>query len=174
MRIILVIFLSFSMNTFSQQSGKSKIFFHKTSKEVNDKTKGILSNAVLNEGADIRYDKTFICGPQLWNFITKSNIANKITGIRVNFNIPKGTGYVTSQGRAIQKREEFTLIWNLLFKGASMDNFKIRIPNEKELAYYWSIIPYEIEEPIFVVEYSGLNILVDFVGTSLLHMGLFE
>jgi len=39
----------------------------------------------------------------------------------------------------------------------------IRRPIDKELRIYWAMIPYYIEEPIFIVESKGATILVDFV-----------
>ena len=44
--------------------------------------------------------------------------------------------------------------------------FSVRKPTEAELQYYYSLIPYELSDPILVVEGGGHAFLCDFEGGS--------
>ncbi len=151
-----------------------EIVYHKASKKTNEEVKQILSTAIKNHGENLTYNQTFICGPNLWEYLIVNKINTKVSGINVNFNVPIKNGYKTMKGRAIQKRTDFNIIWNFLFEKKGLYTFTIRKPNTSELIYYWKIIPYDIEEPIFIVEINNIKILTDFSNKNLLHLDLIK
>ncbi len=56
-------------------------------------------------------------------------------------------------------------VWMEFRKEVKGQNYIIRKLNEKELKYYWSIISFDIDEPLFILETKDhkyiLNILKD-------------
>jgi len=166
--IFLIISFTFITNTIKGQELKTPkgIIYHKTSTEINEKVKQVLVHAINNSGKNLEYDKTFICGPNLWEHLIQNKVNHKISGININFNIPDKGGYKIMHGRAIQKIIDFYTIWNFIIKTPKNNNYIIRKPNKNELTYYWSVIPYEIEEPIYIIEVNKLKIIIDFNSDS--------
>jgi hypothetical protein len=69
------------------------------------------------------------------------------------------------QGKLFQNKAEIREFWKALCKTVGRDEkFRIRRPTKLELELYWAMIPYDIEEPIFVVESDRHSFLIDFAG----------
>lgn len=112
---------------------------------------------------------SLICGPDLWMEIKGDPKLSKITEGVALFRVPRfdEKGKIirtdTFEGKLFQSEEEVLSFWNVLKSKYHFDRITIRKPNYKELQIYWSMISYDIEEPIFVVETKTACILVDFV-----------
>jgi hypothetical protein len=46
------------------------------------------------------------------------------------------------------------------------DNYQIKILNQAELKYFWNIIFYNIEEPLFIIESPKIKFICDFLGND--------
>ena len=57
------------------------------------------------------------------------------------------------EGRGLRTQEQRDLFWKLLIdKFPQLKNGRVRIAKPNEIQYYWSTIPFDIEEPFFAIE----------------------
>jgi hypothetical protein len=104
-----------------------------------------------------------ICGPGLWQHIRDDGDIKKIVKGNVNFNIPNANGTQNLKGKLFQTKEEVAVYWKAFVKAYGTDNSTIRRPTSEELRIYWAMIPYDITEPLFVVESNSAAILVQLI-----------
>jgi hypothetical protein len=62
--------------------------------------------------------------------------------------------------KLIQRKSDFVMIWNQLINDISTETVNIRKLSTKEIRYYWSVIFYDIEEPVFALENRNHKILI--------------
>lgn len=72
-----------------------------------------------------------------------------------------------------QTLEESKIIWDEFRNEVSQD-YIIRKANEKELIYYWSVISFDIDEPLLIVETKNHNYILNFLKGNLKLMWLDE
>ena len=78
--------------------------------------------------------------------------------------IPQADGSIQElEGALIQEQPEVTAFCVALRDLVkSTDAYVVRHPSAKELQHYWSMIPYDITEPIFVAANKGSTLLLHF------------
>jgi len=115
----------------------------------------ISDDKVLSYCSDV-----IVCGPRLWPNILK--IDPHAGGQHVTFMIPHPDGQAQRlEGRRLRSnKDRFSFILTLQAM-ASLAPSKIRPLKRTEIAYYWAIIPYDIQEPIVAIENKQLTLLVD-------------
>lgn len=126
------------------------------------------------------FDGVVFIGPRLWNRYKDREAFSKIKGGNVQFNVPI-TDSVTQKesvkilnGKLVQNNDDFKILWNQIIADAGSTAPVIRKVKEKELSYYWAIINFDIEEPVYVAETSGYNLLVQFIGGKMIAYWLEE
>jgi hypothetical protein len=144
------------------------------STEVNDRAKKRLaeffSTPMKLEIPDDAFAAMAICGPLLWSRIKGLAEMKALTKGEVVVHMPiyEGGNVVRQQqmqGKLFQNKAEIREFWKALCKTVGRDEkFRIRRPTKLELELYWAMIPYDIEEPIFVVESDRHSFLIDFAG----------
>jgi hypothetical protein len=102
---------------------------------------------------------TFTCGPMLWKDL-------KPTADKILLESKEVIGFVETPAptkvdlRAMITPEQRVSFWNALLKSyPEIKSAKVRKANEKEILYYWATIPFDIEEPFFVID-AGANVFV--------------
>jgi hypothetical protein len=74
----------------------------------------------------------------------------------------------TLHGQAFQTTGEVARFWHAFERYYNFDSPRtVRKLNARELEVYWAMIPYDIEEPIFIVESAQHKILLNFVEPDL-------
>jgi hypothetical protein len=166
-QIIIILPLFSSYYSCAQQIDiPSGIVYKPTSSESNNEAIKILKKEFTQPSYSL-YDKLVYCGPILWSTLKYTPELAAIPGGNITINIPKydqnGKEISTTpfDGKLIQNKEDFKKIWDELIKSFKNGDFTIRKLKKEELLYYWSVIPYDIEEPIFVIENSKFRIIVD-------------
>ena len=156
----------YAFSVYSQALDIPKgVVYHKASKVINEQAKKRLEVAFENVNSSDIFETTVMIGPNMWAKFQKSQYAFKNDeGIDLNFKIPFGKEIVTRKGRIIMKQPDFFKLWNYI--STNLKNYKIRTPSKTEIEYYWFIIAYDIEEPIYVVESSKMKILFNFNPTN--------
>lgn len=158
----LLLILLLTEFTFSQKMEIPKgAIYHHASEQVNNKSKEIISNTLNTKNSLLIFTTPVMCGPNLWNELLQKKVIDSTTGIELNFNIPVNNTLIKKSGRVIKQPEDFSPIWQYLSSLYSGKNFIVRKLNSSEIAYYWSIISYEIEEPLFIVEYNKQRLLIN-------------
>lgn len=150
--------------------------YKKATEEVNERAKQKLLKVFTADAADAEVlrlfeNKTLICGPGLWQKI-KTDPALAATGEgKVTFRVPvlddarKPTGKSYElKGQLFQSDVEVLAFWKAFSKYAEFTDLKVRKLTSRELEIYWTMISFDITEPVFVVEGKKHQILVQFTS----------
>lgn len=119
-----------------------------------------------------------ICGPFLWSRVKGKPAMRLVEGETIGFTLPQGLGegYPVSSlvdGMIISGRGGIEIFLGVLFDALVMKKMStIRKLSASEIKMYWTIVPYIIREPVFIVENGGARLLVDF--TQDLEVGFIE
>ncbi|WP_460556697.1 hypothetical protein [Ferruginibacter profundus] len=114
------------------------------------------------------FDGIVFMGPRLWKRYKENPSIAKIKAGNVQFRVPftdtitKKQSLEVVNGKLIQDKEDFKTLWKQVITDVGNTTPLIRKVKEKELSYYWAIINFDIEEPVFVVETINFNLLVQF------------
>lgn len=151
--------------------------YKKAKPEVNAKFSAMLTDLMAGRIADSKlldcYDNPVICGPGLWPTIKKIN-GKELTGNLAQFMVPTGSGEKMQvlEGRFFKTnadRLDFAITIGAIAKLAPM---KIRPLTKSEIAYYWAIIPYDIEEPLMAAESKKLTLIFNAAGGKILFVDM--
>jgi hypothetical protein len=96
-------------------------------------------------------------GPVLWSRYKKMPQMGAITGgdMTIKFNQQDLSAKVT------QTDEGFRIIWDQVRKEVVIDQLRLRKATRRELAYYWSVISFDIEEPLIIAESGSHRFLMN-------------
>jgi hypothetical protein len=109
-----------------------------------------------------------ICGAGLWQNIKDDDEMKKVVGGRAELHVLTDKGMQPAEGKLFQNKEDLAAFWRAFRRKYSFDpQATIRRPTANELDIYWSMIPYDITEPIFVIERKEARILAHFTETEL-------
>ena len=123
------------------------------SKIVNSAAQTLLLEALSKSAyADTKLPNSVTCGPTLWN-----DLKSKASAVLVSANTVDGflsvpepihvemRGFITAE----QRQEFWRALWVAFpdLKGAT-----VRQPSSTEISYYWATIPFDIQEPLFVID----------------------
>ncbi len=114
-----------------------------------------------------------IIGPRLWQRIREIPELAKIPKGEVTFKIPikikDAPGTVREQnlqGKLIQSEADSRTLYSALSSFAAGKEIRLRKLRAEELSYYWSIISWDIEEPLFALETPAVTLLLQYVSKS--------
>jgi hypothetical protein len=143
------------------------VVYKKAGSEVNrnalDKLSGFFLATDRTATTDTLFSDTLICGPGLWQTIKDDDEMKRITTGVTQIKVPTHGGVQTLEGKTFQGKEEVESFQRALLRHYTFGSpTVIRRPTARELSTYWAMIPYDIEEPIFIVESKEATILVDF------------
>ncbi len=80
----------------------------------------------------------------------------------ITFKVPQSNGStIDMTGKLIQTYEDFKILWTQIVSDLKEENFVIRKIKETELKYFWSIIFYDIDEPLFVIDNQKIRLIID-------------
>jgi hypothetical protein len=117
-------------------------------------------------------NKVLICGPALWLEIKDDKSMSKIEKGNVTFQMPvindkeEIVRMEKASGKLFQSPDEVWSFWAAFVKRTDFADLEIRKLNPLELRIYWSMIPYDITEPLFVLESKKHKILTVFTSTN--------
>jgi hypothetical protein len=159
-------FLSLLAFTYSQTVSIPKgIKYKVTSNTNNDKAKLLLKNVITKNLSDSIFDNVCYIGPILWVRYKEIDSINAIRGGYIQFNVPvynkisKNKVTQKMDGKLIQAKPDFKKVWNQVCIDLK-DTITFRKLTASELSYYWAIIFYDIEEPVFITESKSNKILL--------------
>lgn len=128
---------------------------------LNDKAKKLIHDNLSNNPDYSILKENFILGPQLWKRFKNIEKLQKIKG-----NVAFQVDDVQLSGKMSQSLKDSKLIWDEFRKEIKGD-YKIRKANEQELKYYWSVISFDIDEPLLIVETENHNYILNFLKSNL-------
>ena len=121
--------------------------------------------AALQGGADFPKDLfggPVACGPLLWNALepTADKILRDAHPVIMLLSIPEP---LQTQGRGFNGQKEQELFWSaLLAHYPALKSAKARKATADEIKYFWTTIPFDIEEPLFAIDAGGDVFIANF------------
>ncbi|MDB5256123.1 MAG: hypothetical protein JWM14_818 [Chitinophagaceae bacterium] len=153
MKSVLILFflLSYSVS-FAQQvdsiSIPKRVVYKYTDPAVIAKAKEIIAKELSDQREYALIDNVLFVGPGLWMRFSKVKTLEKIEGGNVthmvdNYKLP---------GKMTQSIENGKKVWDQVCKEVKGKKYILRKLTYDELEYYWSVIAFDIEEPLLVLE----------------------
>lgn len=143
------------------------VVYHRASQELLDATRAALENAFSNHRvsseAGSPFSETVTCGPFLWKQLSTLPTVDEVDTVPVRFIIPKSDGTIQQFDGRLFRGSAVDLINSLIREQcANSDPPTVTLPNRYDLSIYWTLIPYEIEEPVFVLQCGATRWFLDF------------
>jgi len=164
-RTILLFLLCASFVTQAKVDIPDGVRYKKASDKINKNAKRILKRAFRKKKLHSIFSQKLVCGPGLWRAIKDHHDigALKITPAKFHVPISKGPNagkFQKLRGALFQKDKEIRILSKLIQVNTE-NGINIRKLNRNEIIIYWGLIPYDIEEPVFIIESGKLHYLVD-------------
>jgi hypothetical protein len=151
------------------------IQYKPTSDRVNQEARKVLTRLFstnATEGVVLASFQTnfVICGPGLWLDIKNDAAVSRVNTGVTNFQVPvlDNVGKISRmdklEGKLFQSKDEVMIFWKAFTKRTDFTGLKIRHLNQEELRIYWAMIPYDITEPVFILESSKHKVLTVFTS----------
>jgi len=110
----------------------------------------------------VLFEKMLLCGPNILDRYKKYPETSKIEKGDIIFEVPQADGSIAKKhGKAIQSHSDFQVWWKQVINDFKGNTYTIRKLNYEELQFYWNIIFFDIEEPIFIIENKSCKIIMD-------------
>ena len=108
------------------------------------------------------FGEVVVVGPLLWKAIKPSGEQVLLDAKPVVLMIQHPVA-VAAEGKRILTDAERKAFWKaLLARNIKLKEGKIRKGNAEEISYYWATIPFDIEEPFWVIEAGGERFIAHF------------
>lgn len=169
-KLILLTLISFMIATAWSQDVviPAGVTYKKADDKLNKKAQELMTAELQGEPDYKIFSGSLIIGPSLWARYVKIDELKNIKAGNVTYEVPildeKGNIKNTQKatGKLIQTKDDYVLLWRYLredFKGTKL---KYRKLTPSEISYYWSMISFDIEEPIFAIDNGKYILLVNF------------
>lgn len=134
-----------------------------------EKAKKLITDNLLDNNDYKLLQSSIIIGPELWKRFKNNENIEKIEKGKVEFHVDD----LVIEGKMSQDINDSKTIWNEFKKDVSKD-YIIRKANEGELKYYWSVISFDIDEPLLIIETKEHNYILNLLKKDLKLMWLDE
>jgi len=156
-----LIFCTIGLSTFAQKVEKISIPSHVAYKyckgKVYEQAKATIQQELTGKPAYSLSSGFMILGPKLWERYKTVEEIGAIEGGKVRLIVDE----VKLDAKLIQNLNDFELVWNQMRSEVADQDILLRKATYKELVYYWSIISFDIVEPLIVVETNEHNYILD-------------
>lgn len=155
MRKLLVVFLA-TLNciAYAQKIEKidvpKRVVYNYCKPKIYEAAKEIVTRELSNQFEYSLVDRILMVGPVLWTRFGKIEEFSKIEGGDMTLLVDKKQ----LTGKMTQEIEDSKKIWNKVRGEVNGEDFKLRKATYAELDYYWTVISWDIEEPLIIIETS--------------------
>jgi len=135
-------------------------------KETDSTTNAIAYDKIMTvfgqQGSDAQlFDKAVGCYPFLWSQLKNNSYFDSAEGAKIWLNIGKNR---ILTGKAFRSKKDLDSLQSFLVELIKKDSpFIVRKLNNEELSIYWSLIPFDIEEPIYVLNSKSHKLVLHFL-----------
>lgn len=174
MKLINILLLIFTINiSFAQKTETINIpkgiVYNYCDNKVVEKAKKLIADNLSNNSDYKLLQNNLIVGPELWKSFKDNEKIQKIKEGKVQFHVDD----LILDGKMSQDINDSKIIWDE-FKNVVSQDYKIRKANEFELKYYWSVISFDIDEPLLIIETKEHNYILNLLKKDLKLMWLDE
>jgi hypothetical protein len=135
---------------------------YKTAPEpVNAAAKSALQTALASEQfPEAIFGEVTVCGPMLWK-VLKPSADTVLLSAKPVIAMITDPEAIHAEGKRLlsaDERRAFWILWQKKYPG--LKKATIRKARADELSFYWATIPFDIEEPLFVVDTGSERFIV--------------
>jgi hypothetical protein len=137
------------------------VIYKAAPESVNAAAKSALQTSLASESfPEEMFGDVMVCGPMLWKALKPS--ADKVLlGAKPVMALITDPESIHAEGKRIMSADERKAFWTLWRnKYPALKNANIRKARADELSFYWATIPFDIEEPLFVVDTNSERFIV--------------
>lgn len=145
------------------------IVYNYSDAKIVEKAKKLISENLSDKNDYKILQANLIIGPELWKRFKDNESIQKIEKGKVQFHVDD----LILDGKMSQNVNDSKIIWDEFKKEVSKD-YTIRKANEEELKYYWSVISFDIDEPLLIIETKEHNYILNLLKKDLKLMWLDE
>lgn len=138
------------------------IVYNYSSPKIVEKAKKLISDNLSDNNDYKIVQNNLIIGPELWKRFKDNEKIQNIKQGKVQFHVDN----LILDGKMSQDINDSKIIWDE-FKNEVSQDYKIRKANEDELKYYWSVISFDIDEPLLIVETKEHNYILNLLKKDL-------
>lgn len=139
--------------------------YKKAPDEINQKAKSMLESALAKSddvNLEIISDGAIACGPLLWDAL-KDQAGKELREAKPMIVVIGAAKPLTKEGRGIITPKQKRAFWKLFVEKIKVSNsFTVKKAEAPEIQYYWATIPFDIEEPLYIVDFGKVKVLVNF------------
>jgi hypothetical protein len=158
----LAILLFLSVSAFSQEI-PAGVRYKKAADDLNNLAKKNLESALLSDAvpSDL-FNGVTVLGPMLWKSLKPANDPVMLAMKPVTLIVP-GPSSFAAEGKRVLFDVEREAFWNVFRKQyPNLKEGKVRKGNAQEISFYWATIPFDIEEPLWVIEAGSDRFIAHF------------
>jgi len=154
----------FSISSAYGQEIPNGVNYKRASESVNALAKTNLENALVSSDSlppDL-FGEVVVVGPLLWKALKPSadQLLLDAKPIVITVQVPVA---VLAEGKRIITDDERKAFWKLLrITYSKLKDGTVRKGNAEEISYYWATIPFDIEEPFWVIDVGGERFVAHF------------
>jgi hypothetical protein len=137
------------------------VIYKAAPESVNAAAKSALQTSLASDSfPEEIFGDVMVCGPMLWKALKPS--ADKVLlGAKPVMALITDPESIHAEGKRIMSADERKAFWSLWRnKYPALKNATIRKARADELSFYWATIPFDIEEPLFVVDTNSERFIV--------------
>jgi hypothetical protein len=149
--------------------------YKKTTDAINESARKKIGTLLAGNATDkdvlgFFQQNAVICGPGLWQQIKADPALAKIENGNVTFAVPvldaqgKTKRIDKLEGKLFQDDADVLAFWKAFPAKDELKDARIRKLTSDELSIYWSMISFDITEPVFIVESKNHRILMQFTS----------
>ncbi|MCP9751024.1 hypothetical protein [Ferruginibacter sp. HRS2-29] len=169
--LVLFLFQNLLSNAQSNVSVPKGIAYKRAPETVNKKAAKLLLEELQNSNTFNLFDSIMIIGPNLWKRYSKiPSLASIKEGniLLKTQNFENSNSFEKIPAKIIQTGQDYkTVLAQIKKEFAGMEIIQRKL-SVTDLRYYWSVIFFDIEEPVFVLEGNGKKFLFDMEDNKIL------
>jgi cellobiose-specific phosphotransferase system component IIB len=159
---ICILFLSIGCKVSQQKTEKvdvpKGVVYNYCEHELVEKAKSIVERELSEQAQNNLTANILFVGPTIWTRFSKVEELAKIKGGKMSLIVDDKI----LQGKLTQSLHDSQLIWKQVKKEVQGKEYKIRKASHDELKYYWSVISFDIDEPLLILDTQEHKYILDF------------
>jgi hypothetical protein len=163
----LIIFLVISCQVYAQKTEKidipDRVVYKYCKPKIFEKAKEIVVKELADQSENLLTEKILFVGPILWTRFSKIDSLSNIEGGNMTLLVDDKQ----LAGKMTQDNNDSRLVWDQVKKEVNTLEYKLRKATYKELDYYWTVISFDIEEPLIILETSEHKYILDIAPSTL-------
>jgi hypothetical protein len=153
-KLLLVFLVTLNCHTYAQKTEKidipKRVVYNYCKPKIYEEAKEIVTKELSDQLEYSLVERILMVGPVLWTRYSKVDEFSKIEGGNMTLLVDKKQ----LAGKMTQDIEDSKKIWNKIREEVNGEEFKLRKATYAELDYYWTVISWDIEEPLIIIETS--------------------